>query len=110
MQEELAEFGRNEVWKLVPRPLEKSIIGMKWVFRNKCDENDIVIRNKARLVAKGYCQHEGIDYDETIAPVARIEAIGIFLAYEAHNNMKVYQMDVKFSFLNGILQEEVYVS
>jgi hypothetical protein len=110
MQEELAEFDRNEVWRLVPRPLGKSIVGTKWVFRNKKDENGVVIRNKARLVAKGYCQQEGIDYDETFAPVARIEAIRIFLAYAAHKNMTVYQMDVKSAFLNGILQEEVYVS
>ena len=74
------------------------------------NENGVVIRNKARLVAKGYCQQEGIDYDETFAPVARIEAIRIFLAYAAHKNMTVYQMDVKSAFLNGILQEEVYVS
>ncbi|KAJ9556774.1 hypothetical protein OSB04_011388 [Centaurea solstitialis] len=89
MQEELAEFERNKVWRL--------------------DENDLIIRNKARLVAKGYRQQEGIDYDETFAPVARIEAIRIFLAYAAHKNMTVYQMDVKCAFLNRVLQEEVYV-
>ncbi|KAJ9557654.1 hypothetical protein OSB04_012268 [Centaurea solstitialis] len=80
-----------------------------WIFRNKKDENDLIIRNKARLVAKGYRQQEGIDYDETFAPVARIEAIRIFLAYVVHKNMTVYQMDVKCAFLNGVLQEEVYV-
>ena len=74
------------------------------------DENGIVIRNKARLVAKGYSQKEGIDFDETFAPVARLEAIRIFLAYAAHANFKVYQMDVKSAFLNGELEEEVYVS
>jgi transposase InsO family protein len=110
MQEELLEFDRNKVWRLIPRPHGKSIVGTKWVFRNKHDENGIVIRNKARLVAKGYFQQEGIDYDETFAPVARIEAIRIFLAYAAHKNITVYQMDVKSAFLNGILQEEVYVS
>ncbi|KAJ9556204.1 LOW QUALITY PROTEIN: hypothetical protein OSB04_010818 [Centaurea solstitialis] len=109
MQEELAEFERNKVWRLVTRPWGKSIIGLKWIFRNKKDENDLIIRNKARLVAKGYRQQEGIDYDETFAPVARIEAIRIFLAYAAHKNMTVYQMDVKCAFLNGVLQEEVYV-
>ncbi|KAJ9539063.1 hypothetical protein OSB04_031796 [Centaurea solstitialis] len=109
MQEELAEFERNKVWRLVTRPWGKSIIGLKWIFRNKKDENDLIIRNKARLVAKGYHQQEGIDYDETFAPVARIEAIRIFLAYAAHKNMTVYQMDVKCAFLNGVLQEEVYV-
>ncbi|KAJ9542245.1 hypothetical protein OSB04_028751 [Centaurea solstitialis] len=104
MQQELAEFKRNKVWRLVTRPRGKSIIGLKWIFRNKKDENDLIIRNKTRLVAK-----EGIDYDETFAPVARIEAIRIFLAYAAHKNMTVYQMDVKCAFLNGVLQEEVYV-
>ncbi|KAJ9541920.1 hypothetical protein OSB04_028426 [Centaurea solstitialis] len=110
MQEELAEFERNKVWRLVTRPWGKSIIGLKWIFRNKKDENDLIIRNKARLVAKGYRQQEGIDYDETFAPVAQIEAIRIFLAYAAHKNMTVYQMDVKCAFLNGVLQEEVYVA
>ncbi|KAJ9556969.1 hypothetical protein OSB04_011583 [Centaurea solstitialis] len=109
MQEELAEFERNRVWRLVERPWRKSIIDLRWIFRKKKDENDLIIRNKARLVAKDYRQQQGIDYDETFTPVARIEAIRIFLAYAAHKNMKVFQMDVKCSFLNGELQEEVYV-
>ncbi|KAL8118058.1 hypothetical protein AgCh_015817 [Apium graveolens] len=110
MQEELNQFERNKVWKLVPKPTGKNPIDTKWVLRNKMDENGIVVRNKARLVAKGYCQQEGIDFDETFAPVARLEAIRIFLAYAAHANFKVYQMDVKSAFLNGDLEEEVYVS
>ncbi|KAJ9544914.1 hypothetical protein OSB04_024621 [Centaurea solstitialis] len=114
MQEELAEFERNKIAvtlriSCIKPPWGKSIIGLKWIFRNKKDENDLIIRNKARLVAKGYRQQEGIDYDETFAPVARIEAIRIFLAYAAHKNMTVYQVDVKCAFLNGVLQEEVYV-
>ncbi|KAJ9558774.1 hypothetical protein OSB04_013388 [Centaurea solstitialis] len=109
MQDELAEFEKNKVWRLVKRPWGKSIIGLKWIFRNKKDENNLVIRNKAPLVAKGFRQQEGIDYDETFAPVARIEAIRIFLAYAAHKNMTVYQMDVKCAFLNGVLHGEVYV-
>nr|GFC67065.1 retrovirus-related Pol polyprotein from transposon TNT 1-94 [Tanacetum cinerariifolium] len=76
---------------------------------NKKDKSSSVIRNKARLVAVGYSQQEGIDYDETFAPVARIEAIRLFLAYAAHKDFTVYQMDVKTTFLNGILKEEVYV-
>ena len=110
MQEELNQFERNNVWKLVPKPKGKNPIDTKWVFRNKMDENGIVVINKARLVAKGYCQQEGIDFDETFAPAARLEAIRIFLAYAAHTNFKVYQMDVKSAFLNGDLEEEVYVS
>ncbi|KAJ9557263.1 hypothetical protein OSB04_011877 [Centaurea solstitialis] len=109
MQDELAKFERNRVWRLVERPRRIRIIDLRWIFRNKKDENDLIIRNKARLVAKEYRQQEGIDYDETFAPVARIEAIRIFLAYAAHKNMKVFQMDVKCAFLNGELQEVVYV-
>ncbi|KAJ9539364.1 LOW QUALITY PROTEIN: hypothetical protein OSB04_032097 [Centaurea solstitialis] len=110
MQEELNQFERLGVWRLVPRPKNKTIIDLKWIFKNKKDEDGIVTRNKARLVAKGFKQQTGIDYDETFAPVARIEAIRIFLAYAAHKKFTVYQMDVKTAFLNGELKEEVYVS
>nr|GFC58735.1 retrovirus-related Pol polyprotein from transposon TNT 1-94 [Tanacetum cinerariifolium] len=87
----------------------KSVIKTKWIFKNKKDESSLVIRNKARLVVVGYSQQEGIDYDETFASVARIEAIRLFLAYAAHKDFTVFQMDVKTAFLNGILKEEVYV-
>ncbi|CAH9075913.1 unnamed protein product [Cuscuta europaea] len=109
MQEELTQFQRNKVWELVPRPKHQSVIGTKWVFKKKADEDGNIVRNKARLVAKAYCQEDGIDFNETFAPVARLEAIRIFLAYAAYNNIKVYQMDVKSAFLNGDLEEEVYV-
>ncbi|KAI3669642.1 hypothetical protein L6452_40952 [Arctium lappa] len=109
MQEELTEFSRNKVWNLIPRPSDKTVIGTKWVFRNKLDEHGTVTRNKARLVAQGYRQEEGIDYDETFAPVARLEAIRLFLAYAVYKDFIVYQMDVKSAFLNGKLNEEVYV-
>ncbi|GJV23110.1 retrovirus-related pol polyprotein from transposon TNT 1-94 [Tanacetum coccineum] len=109
MQDELNQFAKNKVWTLVPAPYGKTIIGSKWVFRNKRDETGIVIKNKARLVAQGYNQQEGIDYDETFAPVARLEAIRIFLAFATYMNFIVYQMDVKSAFLNGKLKEEVYV-
>ncbi|KAL8101501.1 hypothetical protein AgCh_033413 [Apium graveolens] len=109
MQEELNEFERNKVWTLVPRPKNRSIVGTKWVFRNKTDSDGIITRNKARLVAKGYSQHGGIDYDVTFVPVARLEAIRIFLAYAAHKTFKVFQIDIKSVFLNGNLEEEVYV-
>ncbi|KAI3673538.1 hypothetical protein L6452_39661 [Arctium lappa] len=110
MQEELNQFDALKVWRLVPWPKGKSIIGTKWIFKNKKDKDGIVIQNKARLVAKGYRQEEGIDYDETFAPVARLEAIRMFLALAAYRNFTVYQMDVKTAFLNGKLKEEVYVS
>nr|GEV58150.1 hypothetical protein [Tanacetum cinerariifolium] len=110
MQEELDQFAILKVWRLVTRPEGKSIIKTKWIFKNKKDESSLVIRNKARLVAVGYSQQEGIDYDETFAPVAQIEAIRLFLAYAAHKDFTVFQMDVKTAFLNGILKEEVYVS
>nr|GFB57167.1 copia protein [Tanacetum cinerariifolium] len=92
-----------------PRPEGKTIIKTKWIFKKKKDESSLVIRNKARLVAVGYSQQEGIDYDETFALVAQIEAIRLFLAYAAHKDFTVFQIDVKITFLNGILKEEVYV-
>ncbi|GJU78004.1 ribonuclease H-like domain-containing protein [Tanacetum coccineum] len=95
MQEELLQFKLQEVWTLVDLPNRKRAIGSKWVFKNKNDERGIVIRNKARLVAQGYTQEEGIDYDEVFAPVARIEAIRLFLAYASFKDFVVYQMDVK---------------
>ncbi|GKB59696.1 retrovirus-related pol polyprotein from transposon TNT 1-94, partial [Tanacetum coccineum] len=109
MQEEMNQFYRNKVWTLVPLPYGKIAIGSKWVFRNKKDEHGIVTKNKARLVAQGYSQEERIDYDETFAPVARMEAIRIFLAFATYMNFIVFQMDVKSAFLNGKLKEEVYV-
>nr|GEW98856.1 retrovirus-related Pol polyprotein from transposon TNT 1-94 [Tanacetum cinerariifolium] len=108
-EEEGEKIFVKEKYRLVPRPEGKSIIKTKWVFKNKKDESSLVIQNKARLVAIGYCQQEGIDYDETFAPVDRIEAIRLFLVYVAHKDFTVFQMDVKTAFLNGILKEEVYV-
>ncbi|GJU10179.1 putative ribonuclease H-like domain-containing protein [Tanacetum coccineum] len=103
------EFWKLEIRTLVDLPNGKRAIGSKWVFRNKKDERGIVIRNKARLVAQGYTQEEGIDYDEVFAPVARIEAIRLFLAYASFKDFVVYQMDVKSAFLYGKIEEEVYV-
>jgi hypothetical protein len=108
MQEELNNFKRNEVWSLVPRP-KQNVVGTKWVFRNKQDEHEVVTRNKARLVAKGYAQVAGLDFDETFAPVARLESIRILLAYVTHHSFRLFQMDVKSAFLNGPIKEEVYV-
>jgi len=109
MQEELHQFERNQVWHLVPKLKDRTIIGTKWMFRNKLDEQGTVTKNKARLVVQGYNQEEGIYYDETFAPVARIEAIRILIAFAAHMKIKLYQMDVKSAFLNSYLKEEVYV-
>ncbi|GJX33704.1 putative ribonuclease H-like domain-containing protein [Tanacetum coccineum] len=109
MQDELLQFKLQKVWTLVDLPYGKRAIGTKWVYRNKKDERGIVIRNKARLVAQGYTQEEGIDYDEVFAPVARIEAIRLFLAYASFKDFVVYQMDVKSAFLYGKIEEEVYV-
>nr|GEZ69951.1 retrovirus-related Pol polyprotein from transposon TNT 1-94 [Tanacetum cinerariifolium] len=110
MQEELHEFERLEVWELVPRPDKVMVITLKWIYKVKLDELGGILKNKARLVARGYRQEEGIDFEESFAPVARLEAIRIFLAYAAHKNMVVYQMDVKTAFLNGNLRKDVYVS
>eukprot|EP00253_Pinus_taeda_P005848 PITA_05848 len=109
MDEELEQIEKNNTWELVPRPKDKNVIGTKWILKNKLNENGEVIRNKARLVCKGYAQQEGIDFEETFAPVTRLEAIRMFLALSSFQKFKVFQMDVKSSFLNGDLEEEVYI-
>jgi hypothetical protein len=109
MHEELHQFIHNDVWTLVPRPQEQNVIGTKWIFKNKSDAHGTVVRNKARLVAQGYTQVEGVDFDETFAPVARLESIQILLSISSCLQIKLYQMDVKSAFLNEILKEEVYV-
>jgi hypothetical protein len=93
MQEELNNFKRNKVWSLVERP-KQNVVGTKWVFRNKQDEFGVVKRNKARLVAKGYSQVQVLDFEESFAPVVRLESIHILLAYATHHDFKLYQMDV----------------
>jgi hypothetical protein len=108
MEEELNNFERNQVCELVPRP-KQNVIGTKWVFKNKQDKFGVVTKNKARLVGKGYTQVEGLDFGETYALVARLESICILLAYATHHDFKLHQMDVKSAFLNGPLQEKVYV-
>nr|GEV34851.1 copia protein [Tanacetum cinerariifolium] len=108
--QKLNQFIANDVQELVPQPRNMKIIGTKWVFRNKLDENGVVSRNKARLVAQGYNQHEGIYYDETYAPVARLESIRILLAYACALDFELFQMDVKTAFLNSFINEEVYVA
>ncbi|GKG30426.1 retrovirus-related pol polyprotein from transposon TNT 1-94, partial [Tanacetum coccineum] len=108
MQEEIHEFDQLQVWDLVPKPNCVMIITLKWIYKVKLDEYGDVLKNKAQLVAKGYRQEEDIDFKESFAPVARIEAIRIFIANAASKNMVIYQIDVKIAFLNGKLKEEVY--
>jgi len=110
MHKELNQFARNEVWTLVPRSKEMNVIGTKWVFKNKIDEQGVIVRNKGRLVAKGYNQEEGTDFGETYAPVARLEVVRLLLAYACLKGFRLHQMDVKSAFLNGFIDEEVYVS
>nr|GEY93705.1 putative ribonuclease H-like domain-containing protein [Tanacetum cinerariifolium] len=110
MQEEMQQFYNQQVWKLVPLPAGKIAIRTKWILKNKRDAKGIVVRNKARLVAQGHRKEEGIDYDEVFAPVARIEAIRLFLAFSSYMGFMVYQMDVKSAFLYGEIKEEVYVT
>ncbi|GJR63330.1 retrovirus-related pol polyprotein from transposon TNT 1-94 [Tanacetum coccineum] len=110
MQEELHQFDRLDVWELVDRPLCKNVINMKSLWKNKSDEENIVLPNKARLVAKGYGQQEEIDFKESFSPVAQLKAVRLFIAYAAHKSFPIYQMDVKTAFLNGPLKEEVYVN
>lgn len=109
MHQELDQFERNYVWEFVSRPTHTNVTGTKWIFKYKTNELGQVIRNKARLVAQGYTQIEGIDFDETFAPVARLESTRILFAIACHLKIKLYQMDVKSDFLNGNLNEEVYV-
>ena len=108
MSDELSQIKKSGTWELIPRPKDKNIIGTKWVFKNKMNEEGKIVKNKARLVCKGYAQVKGVDFDETFAPVARMEAIRMFLAYSCFKNFKVYQLDVKSAFLNGELNEEIY--
>jgi hypothetical protein len=109
MDEELDQIEKNDTWELVLRPKNKNVIDTKWVFRNKLNEYGQVTRNKARLVCKRYAQIEGIDFEETFSPVVRMEVICLLLAYACSKNVKVYQMDVKSTFLNEELEEEVYI-
>ncbi|GJY10717.1 retrovirus-related pol polyprotein from transposon TNT 1-94 [Tanacetum coccineum] len=110
LYDELNQFKRLQVWELIPRPEGKNVISLKWLWKNMCDAENIMVRNKTRLVAKGYRQEEGIDFEESFAPVARLEVVRMFIAYVAHKNITIFQMDVKTAFLNGPLKEEVYVN
>ncbi|GJX38353.1 retrovirus-related pol polyprotein from transposon TNT 1-94 [Tanacetum coccineum] len=110
MQEEIHQFDRLNIWELVDKPFGKTVINLKWLWKNKKDEDNTVIRNTTRLVAKGYRQEEGIDFEESFSPVARLEVVWIFVAYAAHKSFTIYQMEIKTAFLNDLLKEEVYIS
>nr|GEV88092.1 retrovirus-related Pol polyprotein from transposon TNT 1-94 [Tanacetum cinerariifolium] len=109
MQEELFQFKRLDVWELVPLPNNIKSLTLKWLLKNKVDEENTVIRNKTRLVVTGFRQEKGIYFKESFTLVARLEAIRIFLAYTAHKSFIVFQMDVKTAFMHGTLKEDVYV-
>ncbi|GJX91764.1 retrovirus-related pol polyprotein from transposon TNT 1-94 [Tanacetum coccineum] len=109
MQEELLQFKRLDVWELVPLSDNIKALTLKWLFKNKHNEENTVIKNKTRLVVRGYRQEEGINFEESFAPVARMEAIRIFLAYAAHKSFIVFHMDIKTASLHGTLKEDVYV-
>ena len=108
MRKELNQFMRNDVWDLVPRPKDAHVIGTKWIFKNKTDEEGEIIKNKSWLVAQGYTQ-VGVDFDESFAPVARLKSIRILLSIACTMDFKLYQMDVKCAFLNRYLNEEFFV-
>ncbi|KAI3819488.1 hypothetical protein L1987_13327 [Smallanthus sonchifolius] len=110
MQDELSQFQKFHVWDLVDLPKGVQPIGTRWVFKCKTDDRNVVVKNKARLVVQGFYQQEGLNYTEVYAPVARIEAIRLFLAYATYVGFKVYQLDVKSAFLYGKVHEEVYVT
>ena len=109
MDEEIATIEKNKTWKLVNLPKDKEVIGLKWIYKTKFKEDGSIQKHKARLVAKGYSQQPGIDFNETFAPVARIQTIRTILALAAQLELDVFQLDVKSAFLNGELEEEVYV-
>jgi hypothetical protein len=109
MNEELENFERNQVWTIVEPPCDLNAIGTKWVFKNKQGEDGEVVRNKAHLVTQDFSEVEGLDFGKTFAHVAHLEAIMILLAFAASIGFKLYQMDVKSDFLNGVIQEKVFV-
>jgi hypothetical protein len=109
MEEELNQFTKIDVWNLVQKPKGVHVIVTKWIFRSKLNEKGEIVRNKARLVAQGNSQQEGIDYTETFAPAARLEAIRILISFSVNQKIILHQMDVKSAFLNGYISEEVYV-
>jgi len=110
MNEELDQIEKNNTWDLFSIPNNKNAIGTKWIYRNKLNKDGHIVKNKARMVCKGYDQVEGMEFEEIFAPVSWIEAVNIFLSFSCYRKFKVYYMDINSSFLNGDLEEEVYVA
>jgi hypothetical protein len=109
MKEELTMIVKNETWMLVDRPVHKKVISVKWIFKTKLHADENNNKHKARLVVKGYSQEPGIDFTDTFAPVSRLDTIKLLLALVAQNGWYIFQFDVKSTFLNGVLNEEIYV-
>ena len=110
MEEELRSIKRNKTWSLTKLPTGKKAIVVKWIFKTKLNSKGEVTKFKARLVAKGLLQRQGLDYDEVFAPVARLETVRLVIEMTSYNCWEVHQMDVKSAFLNGSLEEEVFVT
>jgi hypothetical protein len=109
MEEEISMIQKNYTWEVVDRPPDKNIISVKWVFMTKLNIDRSINKHKVRLIFKGYAQIFGVDYSDTFAPIARMDIIILLFAIDAHKNWKVFQLDVKLAFLNGVLHEEIYV-
>nr|KYP69003.1 Retrovirus-related Pol polyprotein from transposon TNT 1-94 [Cajanus cajan] len=109
MEEEIKMIEKNNTWELVDYPHGKDIIGVKWVYKTKLNPDGTIQKHKARLIAKGYSQQPRVDYNETFAPVARLDTIRALIALAAQKGWNIYQLDVKSAFLNGVLEEEIYV-
>jgi hypothetical protein len=110
MKKEMNSIKRNGTWELTNLPHGHRPIGLRWLYKLKMNEAGVVIKHKTRLITKGYVQQHGIDFDEVFAPVAHMESVRLLLALAAHQGWHVHHMDVKFTFLNGVLEEEIYVS
>ena len=110
MEDELRSMSTNKVWDLVEIPDRVKLVGCKWVYKTKCDSKGKVERFKARLAAKGFTQKEGIDYNETFSPMSTKDSFRIVIALVAHIDIELHQMDVKIAFLNGDLNETIFVA
>ena len=100
---------RNDVWEVVPRPVKKSVVTSRWLYKTKYAADGNIEKHKARFVARGFFQVEGVDYDETFAPIARYTSIRSIISIAEEMGWRIHQMDVKTAFLNGFIEEEVYI-